>query len=932
VDFTDVDLVALVGATGAGKSTLIDAITFALYGSVARYDDRKVVAPVINQLSTRARVQLEFTLGDAAYTVARVVQRTARGATTKEARLEHAGDALAADAKAVTAEVTRLLGLDVDQFNRTVVLPQGRFADFLHDNPAERQATLRQLLGFDVYRRIAIAARQRAAAARNHVDALRPELEAARAELTDERRRALILRHDHTRAVRETFLVTGTVIDELDAELASLGRQLVEHEADLVLLDEVRPPADLDALDRRSAEADAAVVSSAATLTSAQHRRQAADDAVADGPDLAVCRLQLRQHEQAAEAIDRHTTAVMELKAAEERRAFAETAAAEVTAAQGEHDGAVEAARAAERAARGAVDQGPDPTRIQQWLAMQERLAATRQAVDAARASAATAAAALPSTGAALAAAETTAATARAIRDELQHRAGIAGYAHLLSLGAPCPLCLQGVHELPAHQVDEDLATATATVRSAEQRVEDHRTELRDLERRAATVAADAEAQQRALDALVADLDGAPAVEQLRALLITARDLRERLAAAVAELGRVEQAAEDHRREPDHARTTAAAEAAIAEATRWRTLEEAERARLQVVRAELAAIPGEAEVRVALESAERLGAAQRTAIEQLHDAERAHRAATELGDEVAAALTAATNALHTARDRTSRLDPPQLREARVAAQWATFVDWAAGRQRTLAAAHAVAGARRATTEERREALESEVRRRAAEVLDDASGPLDALRDRLTRAEQSAAGALATFDERRTRTAVLQARVDERIADREVADELGRLLRADGFEAWLMAAALDELAESASLRLRELSSGQFSLEVADRELMVRDHTNADELRSARTLSGGETFLASLALALALADATSELSSEGGPQIESIFLDEGFGTLDPGTLDVVATTIEELGSAGRMVVVVTHLRELADRIPVRLEVRRDATTSTVERVDL
>ena len=122
VDFADVELVALVGATGAGKSTLIDAITFALYGSVARYDDRKIVAPVINQLSTRARVQLEFSLGDATYTVARVVQRTSRGASTKEARLERDGEPLAADARTVTAEVTRLLGLDVDQFNRTVVL------------------------------------------------------------------------------------------------------------------------------------------------------------------------------------------------------------------------------------------------------------------------------------------------------------------------------------------------------------------------------------------------------------------------------------------------------------------------------------------------------------------------------------------------------------------------------------------------------------------------------------------------------------------------------------------------------------------------------------------------------------------------------------------------------------------------------------------
>ena len=113
-------------------------------------------------------------------------------------------------------------------------------------------------------------------------------------------------------------------------------------------------------------------------------------------------------------------------------------------------------------------------------------------------------------------------------------------------------------------------------------------------------------------------------------------------------------------------------------------------------------------------------------------------------------------------------------------------------------------------------------------------------------------------------------------------------------------------------------------------MVRDHANADELRSARTLSGGETFLASLSLALALADATAELSSEGAPTIESIFLDEGFGSLDPATLDVVAAAIEELGSTGRMVAVVTHIRELADRMPVRFEVTK-AGSSVVRRAD-
>jgi exonuclease SbcC len=134
-------------------------------------------------------------------------------------------------------------------------------------------------------------------------------------------------------------------------------------------------------------------------------------------------------------------------------------------------------------------------------------------------------------------------------------------------------------------------------------------------------------------------------------------------------------------------------------------------------------------------------------------------------------------------------------------------------------------------------------------------------------------------------------------------------------------------------LAELSGGAYALSVDARSggFGVVDHTNASQVRSARTLSGGETFLASLALALALADQVAGLASSGAARLESLFLDEGFGTLDPDTLDVVATALDELGARGRMVGVVTHVRELADRLPVRFEVRKVGGASVVERVD-
>ena len=150
--------------------------------------------------------------------------------------------------------------------------------------------------------------------------------------------------------------------------------------------------------------------------------------------------------------------------------------------------------------------------------------------------------------------------------------------------------------------------------------------------------------------------------------------------------------------------------------------------------------------------------------------------------------------------------------------------------------------------------------------------------------------------------------------------------------WLVAEAVDVLVADASANLAALSSGQFDLTYEDGDFYVVDHTDADARRSVRTLSGGETFQASLALALALSSQISALAAAGAARLDSIFLDEGFGTLDPDTLDVVATTLETLAQGQRMVGVVTHVTALAERVPVRFKVSRDARTSSVTREGL
>jgi exonuclease SbcC len=179
-----------------------------------------------------------------------------------------------------------------------------------------------------------------------------------------------------------------------------------------------------------------------------------------------------------------------------------------------------------------------------------------------------------------------------------------------------------------------------------------------------------------------------------------------------------------------------------------------------------------------------------------------------------------------------------------------------------------------------------------------------------------------------------ARLDNQILgyreEEQVATALGQLLRATSFERWLCSEALDSLVAEASQTLMKLSGGQYQLDRDDRnELVVIDYDDAGARRPVHTLSGGETFQASLALALALSRQVVGLSA-GLRDLNSMFLDEGFGTLDEDTLETVATTLEQLAAdSDRMVGVITHVHALADRVPVRLVVSRAGSTSVLRK---
>ena len=786
VDFADADLFVLSGPTGSGKSSVVDAMIFALYGTVPRYDDRRMVAPLISQGRAEARVRLDFTVGSQAWTAVRVVRRTRTGATTKEARLERWRDAdgtdtvtVAGTADELTAQVEKLLGLRFDHFTSCIVLPQGAFQQFLHSKPKERQDLLVQLLDLDVYRRVGSAARDRATAANQSAELLQRQLDGQLAEATE---------------------------DEVEAAAARVER-LGALVADL---DDAQPG--LDAIREQGTRLRE-------TATTATTRAQTlADVTVPDGVDQLVAELD-RARTQATEA-----------------------------------DGALEAAATAvEQATAARRDAGDvDPLRQQlERLAERDRLAGDR---DAAETAVQQATEALASADQQLADADAAVQAAQADLQQAQQHDLVAAVVVGHAPGDPCPVCDRPLDQLPATADADAVAQARTRVTTAER----DRTAAGRARQDAADRASRAAAQRDGLVQRATEVDAAIATAVEAGVPAAADELRTRLDALA-----------QHDRRIDDAR---AAE-------------------------------------------QRARTADRQARDAVARAEAAVRDAWQAFDRTWQAV--------------ADLSPPAIDREDLATAWRALVDWAADRRPQLLE-EADAAQREVTAAAERWKAETARLRDACLAHDvivrDAETPRDAAARELHRAEVRHDRLVELVAD----AARVRRELDEAKRSQRLAHALGQHLKSSNFEKWLLNRALKRLVVGATAMLHDLSDGAYSLTLDDAGgFAVIDHRNADEVRSARTLSGGETFLASLALALALSEHVADLAAQGAARLESLILDEGFGTLDADTLDVVATALEELGSRGRMVGVITHVGALAERLPVRYLVRKQAGTSTVRR---
>ena len=359
-------------------------------------------------------------------------------------------------------------------------------------------------------------------------------------------------------------------------------------------------------------------------------------------------------------------------------------------------------------------------------------------------------------------------------------------------------------------------------------------------------------------------------------------------------------------------------------------------ARQQNLSAALTEQPSGEQVAELIAELDRLDQAAGEARGALTEARQARTRAQQTVDELNALARDSRTQLATMRDPLTRYGAPAIAEDTLAAAWNQLDGWARTKETTLTGD--MTKARNAADHAAKEyqaavAALSDALVRAELPLPDLHTPANELHTTVTRdvADAAAAARIAAehaadrFHERQR----LHKQKEEAAEQAQVAATLANLLRSDAFQAWLLESAVTSLVADASDLLLDMSSGQFELRIHSKDIEVIDHNDADSTRPVRTLSGGETFQASLALALALSRQVASLAASGAAKLESIFLDEGFGTLDETSLDVVAATLENLAGE-RMVGVITHVPALADRIPVRFQVTRTGARSHIERI--
>lgn len=830
IDFTDLDLFVLWGPTGSGKSSLLDAITYALFGWVDRVGNQ--ISQLISHGQPRLSVILEFGIGNDIYRVTRSTTQSGSKALLERKEgdsWESYGEG-ADSVREVNKIIPSLLGLDYEAFSRSVILPQGKFAEFLTGDASKRREILTELLGLELFKRMSQRANEIAKNAKVHIETKSGLLEREYAG-----------------------------IDEATVQTAEKG-----HE-EAVTLAEAAKTLDkkLGEIEKAWAGAEAGRKALASCVADVQEASETFEEIASDLDEhmktVAATAKELETAKLSVKDADGVLTAVRKKKATVEKRSgkledlvALRTKAATIEDARSDLQASTESLEDAEKKVKAADE---DVKRsVAEVLSAEKSAAAAAKALEA----------------------------AQDLHDRAHTKERVGSLVEGLKPGDPCPVCERPLDSIP---------------KAERKQIEAARKALGDAQVAAANAAR--VLQEAQTKKALAEQSVAGAEEQAKRCKKEVTNRKGRLELLITEVGRV--AKED---DPvghidkllEELRTLVAQENDAD-----KVLQEA---RAELARRELAASRVEGEIDKVTTRMKSVPLKPLCA--------RVGDAAPDVDTlgPLPAKLPDSPNELATIAMEMSK-DLVKLSDALESVQ--------------------------AQRDKQMDALLEEANAALPEGMSVTAGNISSVisQSRGTAAQLSESAALAGQRVKDLKQK-LKAKddyvkeIDTHKQEQATFGALGRELRSDSIVQYLQAEALTALAQAATVHLQNLSSTRYRLAYEDDRFLVIDAWNGDERRNVKTLSGGETFQASLALALALSDQVQYLAVTERSRLDSLFLDEGFGTLDADTLEVVVGAIEQLGSEDRLVGVITHVPELAERF-VRFEVTKSQRGSTVRRAD-
>ncbi len=967
IDFSDLDLFAIIGDTGAGKSTVIEALSLALYGRKTWSGGSNLEELIADGENTMA-IELTFLAEGNEWTVTRSRHRNS-SAPINKLECRATGEKVDGN-RLVNERVEELLGLDHSQFVRAVVLPQGRFDELLQSTRTERNKILRSIFGLDDLRRVRDDATRRR-------DSWRPailEAAARRDALPPDPAEALRIATAGAEKAQQRHASLSSAIGELDTHAtaaAGLAEQLDQLERAGVGFD---PDAALVEPLRGLAERAAVLNDERADLVVRQTEAEARRDrAIAEQAEL------LRGFDNAQRArtaagllrsvasnlgdLDTDATAASKQLETLGSQAPTPTEPPSITEAV-EHT-------AAERAAR-QTDADNALAALGRATAAWESLTATTQAVadhratvDAAQESADAARTEAAVAGAAVATAEAAIDQAKQAHDTVMRANAAAVAAHGLAEGEPCPVCARELPQGFTPPVATDLDAAAGDVEAAEHRLVAARRAATTAETTASLRTESLSSARAALDAVLITVGEARAAVVANGLDPDAADqptaLSEHERAATTAKVALD-AALEAAAAAEQARTTNAAERAAAAAAHERELAGV-RQRLHQVQeriaaqyAQLGALPaawqvGDAPRPMALEAAadridtmletlEALVASARECDDQIATArqrfselradavENVNSPANEIVRLLNDQITIASGIVPLLADSAEAADTPVLPAAIEAPVLLDHLPTLVARASGVIESLEPMNDRLQTRRGELQTLLHEADQRLVTMLEAAGvADLGSLHAQVGAAEAEAKRAVAdigVLEKQASAAAALDAMLDigrPYLANLEL---LIQSLRDQHFVDHLVSAREVELLGEATRRLKAISNGRYGF-VPDFGVV---RIASGEIRSPDTLSGGERFQAALALALALV----EIASRGAGKLDAVFVDEGFGSLDGAALDVALDTLGSVAGGGKLVALISHLHPVAEYVDTVFNVTKDDLFgSTITKLD-